>query len=162
MKKELIAKTDIGSSQSLFTITDDPSLKTSEIVAEMSKHFQVWVYNENLDKDFPTPTQKTTRSFKKNVEADEEHENKSYDDLEREGILQDCITLRERFLMELQYFQKTGEHLDMNNATLCAGSRHPLGGVLYVGWSRSAGEVFVHWCDPHSAYVSFRARVAVS
>ena len=161
---EMRAQNNPKPTQNLFVITDDPALKTSEIVAELRKHCKVYVYDEaNLDKNFPPPTEKTTRSFKKNVEADEEQKNKSYYDLEREGIVKDCIALRERLLMELQCFQETGDHLDIENVTLCAGSRDLGGSVPRVGWYPDLlSEVRVGWDRPGDAGDRLRARVAVS
>lgn len=43
-------------------------------------------------------------------------------------------TLRERILMELAYFEETGKHLDVDNITLCAGSRNRYGGMPTVYW----------------------------
>ncbi len=51
-------------------------------------------------------------------------------------------TLLERLLIELDYFQETGGHLDMGNeatvknATLCKGSRYANGGIPVVHWAR--------------------------
>ncbi len=64
-----------------FRIVDDGKLKTSEILAECKKLFPIWSYynDEQLDKDFPPI--KSTRYFKKNIEADEDLINKSAEDL---------------------------------------------------------------------------------
>ena len=90
----------------LFKIVENPKLKTSEIVALMRKDFKVYVYSEeNLDINFPAPKKVTTRYFKKNQEADEEWANKSANDIEKLGLTDQMITLRERLFMELAYFQ---------------------------------------------------------
>lgn len=142
-------------------VIDDSKLTTSQIVAEMRKSFKVWIYDEeNLDKNFPAPAKKTIRYFCKNVEADPDLANKSAEDLEREGI--EGITLRERLLLELQYFKETGNHLDKDSWTLCAGSRNSVGCVPCVHWYPDGGEVYVRWfcADFRDSYV--RSRVAVS
>lgn len=117
---------------------------TSEIVKKLRKHFKVWVYDEeNLDKNFLAPRKVTTRTFAPNVEADPNLANKSADDLEKEGV--ESITLRERLIMELQYFKETGKHLDLANITLCAGSRGGDGGVPSVDWDSDGGGLYVGW-----------------
>lgn len=142
-------------------ITDDGKLKTSEIVAEMRKKFKVSVYQEeNLDKNFPTPTKKTTRYFKKNIEADSELANQSADDLAKTG--KEYITLRERLLLEIQYFDETGNHLDIENWTLCVGSRASDGRVPSVDWGSCYGEVDVGWRYAGRRSEALRGRVAVS
>ena len=149
--------------QNTIEITDTGKLKTSEIVAQMRKKFKVYVYDEkNLDKNFPAPKKATTRYFKNTQEADEENKNKSYNDLEKEGKIKDCISLRERLLMELIYFKENDKHLDEKNWTLCAGSRYPVGHVPRVYWSPGYGEVSVGWCSPSGACSFLRARFAVS
>lgn len=126
-------------------VTDDGKLKTSEIIAEMRKDFNVYVYDEaNVDKEFPAPSKPTTRYFKKNIEADPELANKSANELKQE----EQITLRERLLLELQYFKETGGHLDIDNITLCAGSRDSGGYVPNVYWHADHRELCVRWCHP--------------
>ena len=91
-------------------------------------------------------------------EADEELKNKSANDLKSDGT--NCVTLEERLLLEMMYFRETGKHLDIQNITLCAGSRRPRGGVPRVSWY-SVG-VGVDWCGPGHAYGGLRARAVVS
>lgn len=92
------------------------------------------------------------------VEADEELKNKSANNLKKEGI--PGITLEERLLYELKYFEEAGKHLDVQNVTLCAGSRGPHGYVSCMYWHN--GGVRVDWDDPGSSSVGLRARAAVS
>lgn len=139
-------------------VTDDPKLKTSDIIKQMREKFGVWVYREEyLDDDFPPPTKKTTRTFQPNIEADPENANKSADDLEG----QPGITLRERLIMELNYFNDTGKHLDEDNVTLCTGSRRLGGDVPGVDWDRDYREVYVDVYNPGNASPYLRARLAV-
>lgn len=130
--------------------------KTSELIAECRALFPVHVYDEeNVDKNFPIlPT--STRTFKPNIEADEEHKNKSYNEIIKAGI--QGITLRERLIMELQYFKETGKHLDVDNVTLTT----PLysdGSVASVYWS--VGGLYVGWCGRDGAGGVLRVREAV-
>jgi len=142
-----------------FKITETEK-KTSEIIEEMRTKFDVYCYlNESqLDKDFPAPKEVTTRYFKKTVEADEELRNKLADDLEKEGI--QGITLRERLIMELQYFEETGKHLDIDNFTLCAVSRYSDGRVPLVGWDTDDRGVCVGWDNSDNRGGYLRSRVA--
>ena len=68
--------------------------------------------------------------FRNRQEADEELKNLSADRLEEKGIIGN--TLKQRLIMELDYFLRTGRHLDIDNATLCVGSRYSDGVVPYV------------------------------
>jgi len=134
--------------------------KTSELLADCEKLFPVysWYLDERMDKDFPPPKKITTRYFKKTVEADENLKNKSADDLGKKGI--EGITLRERIIMELQYFNETGEHLDIINITLCSGSRRSDGDVPDADWSGSKFEV--GWFDAGDRGGGLRSREAVT
>jgi hypothetical protein len=135
--------------------------QTSEILTECKKLFNVWSFfdEKRIDKDFPPPKKIGTRYFAKNVEADEAYKNKSAQDLEKEGGK--FITLRERLLMELDYFKETGNHLDIENWTLCAGSRYADGSVPDVRWCSYDRGLYVHWCSVDNRYPSLRARAAV-
>lgn len=92
------------------------------------------------------------------VEADEELKNKSANDLKKEDI--PGITLGERLLYELKFFDETGKHLDVDNWTICAGSRGRDGDVPRVHWYD--GEVSVNWDGPGHRRDYIRARAVVS
>ena len=142
-----------------FPVFDTGQLKTSEILNLCEKLFPVYCYNrKSVDKEFPLPKKTTLRWFKANIEADEEHKNKSADGLEKEGIV--GITLRERLLLELNYYSFTGKHLDIDNITLCAGSRCSGGYVPNVDWDDD--ELQVNWCISGLANDDLRVREAVS
>jgi hypothetical protein len=155
-----IAKNDCQVNDKYFHIIDDGMLKTSEILAECKKKFDVysWYNNEKLDKDFPPV--KSDRYFKKNLEADEELKNKSANELEKMGVK--GMTLRERLLMELAYFNETGQHLDIDNITLCSGSRYSDGDVPDVSWGVDHRGLCVGRYDPGTADDDLRARAVVS
>jgi hypothetical protein len=93
------------------------------------------------------------------VEADEELKNLSVNQLKSMNI--SGITLEERLLLELKLFKKTGKHLDIQNWTLCAGSRDSDGGVPFVSWD-GGSELRVFWYDSGGASDGLRARAAVS
>lgn len=142
-----------------FQITDDGKTLTSEIVKRLREKFEVWVYDEKtIDKHCPPPQEPTTRYFLRVVEADEANKNKSADDLDRT----EHITLRERLLMELDYFNETGEHLDVQNWTLCSGSRRSDGSVPGVGWYPDDRRLDVHWAHRFDRRDYLLSRSAVS
>ena len=149
-------------------ITDPKGIKTSELLAKCKKFFPVWSWysDEQIDKDFPAPKKSTTRYFKNVQEADEQWKNKSAKDLEKEwGVKPDGgdkvgITLRERILLEISYFQETGKHLDLDNWTLCSGSRDSGGDVPCARWGGDRFEV--RWNSPAYRSGDLRPRQAIS
>ncbi|MBU1159674.1 hypothetical protein KKD04_00640, partial [Patescibacteria group bacterium] len=94
------------------------------------------------------------------VEADEEFKNLSANQLKEQNI--PGITLEERLIYEIKFFKETGKHLDIQNITLCAGSRYVDGDVPYVRWSPSYGELRVLWYVPGPRNDYLCARQAVS
>lgn len=125
----------------------------------------VWTYATDLDKGVPTNDRSAKKAsycvqVKRRVEADEELKNLSADDLTEQKIT--GITLLERLLLELAYFMSTGQHLDVENWTLCSGSRHSDGRVPYVDWRSVAREIGVDWFPPDGRRDELRARAAVS
>jgi len=91
-------------------------------------------------------------------EADEELKNISANKIREQGI--QTITLLERLIFELKFLYETGHHLDVDNQTLCAGSRDSGGGVPDVGWF--SGRLEVGCCGPARAAPALRARAVVS
>ena len=127
-----------------------------------SKFFPTRKYADDLDKAVPEKVEETTiRFFQANIEADEEHEKKSAKQCEEEGI--QGITFTERILMEIVYFKITGDHLDKDNFTLCAGSRDSYEDrVPRVGWGGDGDEFDIDHTLPHSADSFVRVRAVVS
>ena len=78
------------------------------------------------------PTQIYAIWIRDRVEADEENKNLSADDLQSRN--DPGLTLLERLVLELFYHWETGEHLDIQNITLCAGSRYSDDVVPSVHW----------------------------
>ena len=97
-------------------ITDTPDKKTSEILNECKALFFVWSYykDEELDLLCPPPKETITKIFKESIEPD--LLNKSYDDGIEEKI--NFMSARERIILELQYFKKTGKRLDIKGWTI--------------------------------------------
>ncbi len=125
----------------------------------------VYTYTDDLGANVPINDRDPKNGsycvrFKKTIEADPELANKSAENLEAEKIL--GITLLERLLLELGYFLATGEHLDVENVTLCSGSRSSGGIVPGVSWSADDRRLSVYWFGSRSAYGNLRARAVVS
>ena len=93
------------------------------------------------------------------VEADEEHKNRSANDLAELGI--NCMTEPERIALEGWFHWKTGGHLDIKNVTLSEGSRYLDGNVPFAFWFSSYG-FYVDRCNVDRRYGSIRAREVVS
>lgn len=91
------------------------------------------------------------------VEADEEWKNTSAKDIASRKV--STITLLERILLELWYNWKSGgKHLDIDNWTLCGGSRDSGGGVPGADWRDGGFEV--HWSSPGCSRGRLRSREA--
>jgi len=133
------------------------------IYKECKKLFDCWCWYEDelknvksdrtCDKDYEI-------EFKDCVEADEDLENLSADDLKEKGII--GITLEERLQMELDYFKETGEHLDIDNVTLCSGSRCAGGHIPSVDWHSGHDELRVGRYFPDHADVYLRSRQQIN
>jgi hypothetical protein len=99
--------------------------------------------------------------FRKVVEADEEMKNLSANQLKEKNI--SGITLLERLVMELAYFEESGgKHLDIDNWTLCSGSRDYYDNVPYVHWDSEDSKLRVYRYSTDRSGSYLRARVAVS
>lgn len=126
----------------------------------------VYLYTDDLDRNVPTNDRDPARDgdycvkFLKTIEADPELKKKSADVLTEENIK--GITLLERLLLELGYFLATGNHLDVENVTLCSGSRSSGGCVPFVRWYSDGRGLSVHWYYPSDAVAYVRARAVVS
>jgi hypothetical protein len=130
------------------------------------KLFGVWKYTDkDLDSAIPTndrdPKNGTYAIWVRDtVEADEQFKNKSANDLKSEQHV--GITVLERLIYELKYFKETGKHLDIDNWTLCSGSRNAGGGVPCVRWRRGDSTVRVDWYGRGLRGPSLRSREIVS
>ena len=129
-----------------------------------AQNFKCWRWTEKNFDEIITHNDRDPKNgsyaiwVRDRVEADEELRNLSADDLTNKKI--PGITLLERLVYESKYFKETGNHLDINNWTLCTGSRYCDGGVPSVGWAY--GEMFDHWFHPDSRFGDLRTREAVS
>ncbi len=124
----------------------------------------VWTCFEDLDQSIPTNDRVPgdgpyVVSVRRRVEADEENENLSANDLRIQNVT--GTTLLERLLLELAYYLTTGQHLDIDCWTLCSGSRDSDGSVPGVYWLPGYRKVYVDWRSPNDRSNALRARTAV-
>lgn len=125
--------------------------------------FPCWFESTDLDKAvsfhdrFPLARSYAVR-VRDRMEADEELNNLSANQLaEAETAVE---TLPERLVHEVDFFKVTQGHLDVNNVTLCAGSRNSGGDVPRVDWDDDG--LYVSWYGPDHAHGNLRGRAAVS
>jgi len=125
-------------------------------------------YKYQSDLDNATDQTKEERTTKKSyaiwiqdsIEAPEDLKNVSASEIERRKLK--TMTLLERRLLELFYYWTTKKHLDIDNWTLCAGSRYSDGYVPRTCWFPSDGRFHVGWCYASYSYSYLRARTVVS
>lgn len=91
-------------------------------------------------------------------EADEETKNLSANQIRERRVK--TMTLLERIILELYYWEQTGNHMDVVNITLCAGSCGGVGSVPVVDWN--VGKLWVDWWFPRFAGSGLRSRPVVS
>ena len=138
-------------------------LVLNRVWAKCKEMFPSYSYlGDDLDEAVPTNDRTAevayAKRFRDRVEADEELKNLSANQLKKKRV--QSITLLERLLLELWYFWKTGgKHLDVQNFTLCAGSRNSVGSVPDVDWSIDKLKVFYY--NPDNHYDNLRTRAAV-
>lgn len=120
-------------------VAADTALTNNRAYNACGASFRSWRYANDLD--VAVPSNKDERHpkngvyavwFRDRVEADEELKNTSADMIVEMKIK--TITLLERELYELVYFMETGNHLDIQNWTLCSGSRRSDGDVPHAYW----------------------------
>jgi len=137
-------------------------LTINQAITICQRKFSVWTYANDLDKNVNKNDRTAGKAYaiwvRDRAEADEELKNLSADDLEEKGI--NGITLLERLVYELKHFDESGEHLDIDNITLCSGSRASDGSVPNVSWDDGKLDVWWYYVsDDADAYLRGRAAV---
>jgi len=136
----------------------------NEVVVAMKKKFDVSLYIEDLDADVKDVNNIVGKDyvviFNKNVEADENLKNLSANKLAEMNII--GITLKQRLLLEVLYVDQTKKHLDINNITLCSGSRASEGDVPFVSWDSDYSKLCVDWSSIYDPDGPLRSRAVVS
>lgn len=111
-------------------------LTMNQVYASMSKAFKCWKYADDLDASVTKNARTTAESYaiwvRVGVEPDEKYLGKSANQADPDMKI--GMTLLERMLLELVYFDETGKHLDIVGWTRCTGSRHSDGLVPYMFW----------------------------
>ena len=134
----------------------------NRIYEACAKHFPCWKWTEDLNETVAHNDREPKETYaiwvRNRKEADEENKNISAEQAKEQKI--QGITLDERLMFELKYWDETGEHLDVENLTICSGSRFSAGHVPRVGWDD--GELSVRWCRPQHARSPWRVRTVVS
>lgn len=148
-----------------FLVLVAKDITMNAVVKAMKKRFNVYLSTEDLDSSV-TKNDRNPQDgnylvlFNRNIEADEEFKNMSANDLAKKG--HKGITLFERLLLEVLYYNKTKEHLDINNWTLCSGSRFSDGHVPCVHWYSGHGKLNVFWYFPDGSGGGLGSRSVVS
>jgi len=124
------------------------------------KKFPCWRYLQDLDKgDHERVWDKTYAIWVRGRrEADEDLKNTSANQIQQQGIPTE--TTAERLWHGLDWFLEKRGQLDVENWTLCAGSRGSDGDVPDVNWY--GGRLRVDCCGPAYADPRLRARAVVS
>lgn len=157
-----IPKQPTGGSWRLIFVPKGLTLNAT--IVAMQKHFEVWVYTEDLDGNVPTNTRTSATSYAVWVqvgdEPDPEYLGQSTRTADMEGKI--GITLLERLVLGLKYFIEIGKHLDIEVVTLCTGSRRVGGAVPGVYWYAGNGKVRVDLFDVDIVSAMCGLRQAVS
>lgn len=136
------------------------------VYEKLGERFSTWKYSDASLDEVLDPTKETRPPSETGhivwcrdvTEADECHRNKSAAQVTEAKI--NGMGLAERLLLEdfLLYLEWI-EHLDIENTTLCTGSRFCAGGVPFVSWG---GRLGVDWVRPSYASADWRTRQVIS
>lgn len=148
-----------------FLILVAKGITVSSVISAMRKKFNVWLYAEDLDfkvtKNDRIPENESYLAlFNRSVKSDEEFKNISAIDLVKKG--NKGITLLERLLLEVLYFDESNKNLDFDSSTLCLGSRLSGRKVPEVGWYSDRNLFYVHWRHLNYSYDFLSSRFLIS
>ncbi|PIR88036.1 MAG: hypothetical protein COU10_01330 [Candidatus Harrisonbacteria bacterium CG10_big_fil_rev_8_21_14_0_10_45_28] len=134
----------------------------AKIFAVCQNLFGLWLYRDDLAGTVSSVRTCESGAYavwvRNQREADRENRDQPAQNFERDG----CVTLHERILFEIAYFLETGQHLDEERWTICAGSRGAGGGAPRVCWSPRRQMVFVGWYDVQGRDSDGAVRAAVA
>lgn len=130
-----------------FLIAVAKNISMNNVLDKMECRFSVFPIYHNLDQDVPKHERMPDDSYivlaARSVEADPELACMPVRDLDNTLGFQG-ITLLERMLLELYYYESTGEHLDRETINLCSGSRDFQGDIIGVQFT-DIGFVFDYY-----------------
>jgi hypothetical protein len=139
-------------------------LTLMQVYKAMSNAFKSWKYADDLDKAVPTNARDTKNAYpiwvRDGVEPDEKYLGKSTNQADPNMTI--GVTLLERMIHEMTYFDETGKHLDIKGVTFCSGSRDSDGCVPRVRWDANDQEVKVSWFGLGRSGAGCGVREAVS
>lgn len=141
-------------------------LTAEHVYSACSDHFPCWKYTiVSLDDRLDWNTEeRDARKGSYAIRIDDQVEvgkrlaNLSADALATRDFT--TVTLVERLDLELAFWVRKHQHLDVFSTTLCSGSRYTDGGIPGVCGGRSYG-LNVSWCLPDRASVDLRSREVV-
>lgn len=137
-------------------------LTLNQVYARMSKAFKCWKYADDLDASVTKNARDTKKTYaiwiRAGVEPDEKYLNKSTNQADPDMKI--GMTLLERMLLEIAYFDEEGKHLDIVGWTLCTGSRRADGYVPCVCWSGEKVRVGWSFLDRSDARDGLREAVS--
>jgi hypothetical protein len=140
------------------TMNEIAAVMRDKIKQDQSTSFKLEYLDGRVTKNDRPVDKSYAILFKNNVEADEDLKELSANQLAERGIK--GITLKERLLMEIFYFEKTGKHLDAKSVTLCSGSRYFEDSIPIIQWHLGAFRCGVERSS--GAGPALRARSVVS
>lgn len=139
-------------------ITDDAKTKTSKLMQNLKKKFDVYSYwnDKELDENFPAPKKPTTREFSETQESND-FKGKYWNEMDKSEMM----TFREYLLFFKAYHEKTGKYPDVDGWTIFKDSLSD-GYVAYGGWAPDSRQVKFDWNCPGFRNSRSGARVAIS
>lgn len=137
-------------------------LTLNQVYKCMSEAFKCCEYVDDLDASILKNARDTKETYvvwvRVGVEPDENYLGKSTNQADPDMKI--GMTLLERMLLEIIYFDETGKHLDLIGWTLCTGSRDTDGYVPYVRYH--ATRVLIYRYHPNDLYAQRGLREAIS
>jgi hypothetical protein len=122
-------------------------LTLNQVFSAWKKLFKCWRYNDDLDVSITKNARDSKIAYaiwvRDGIEPDAEYLGEST--RQADPDMKIGVTLLERMVHELVYFDETGKHLDVKGVTSCTGSRYADGGVPCVRWYSVDQEVRVGW-----------------
>jgi hypothetical protein len=142
------------------TITDNPKVKTSELISDLKKKFDVYCYwdDKRLNKEFPVPKKSTTRRFALEAESSA-MKGSSWNEMA--SIRDSLMTFREYILYFEAYHKETGQYPDEKGWTFFRDHLSD-GSVAGGDWRPVSRGVRFNWYYPGRRNSSGGARVAIS
>ena len=139
-------------------------LTLNQVFDSMVREFNCWRYSDDLDKSVTKNVRDTKVAYaiwvRDGAEPDEKYLGKSTNQADPDMKI--GVTLLERMIHEIIFFDEKGLHLDIKGVTLCTGSRSSDGFVPRVFWALDYQQVYVHWSRVDNSYATYGLREAVS